>query len=215
MVINSDTELGSLLTEAAENGIKFKLEGDSLCVRLSDRVPQDLVDRLKAFKGDIKSYLRQEECRQGIGGVKEIHEGKIPKNPYPQISCRNCGRVTSRLQQVRALGTGWPYQLCWPCYKEKFGSYPPILWCRELGQKFAPGPPSCYWNKVDLFLADLVLGLTDKDLPPAPFEFRQGEIVFDTRTFLSAFQDEVRCGENHPRSRTGILQDDMKILWSC
>lgn len=210
--MNPDTELSSLLTKLTENGITFKLEGDSLCACLPDRVPQDLMGRLRAIKADIESHLRQEECRQSIADGKETHEGRIPKNPYPHVSCRNCGRVTSRLQRVRAVGTGWLYQLCWPCYKKAFGILPPYLWHKEPEHKtFFLSP--CQWNEVDMFLADFVLGLTIKDLPVAPFEFRQGETVIDVERFITAFQREVRYGKNHPRSRTGILQDDMKILW--
>ena len=69
------------------------------------------------------------------------------------------------------------------------------------------------WNDETRTLAARILRLTPGDLPPEPFEFRQGETVIDSEEFLTAFQKEIRCGEDHPRARTGVLQDEMRILW--
>jgi hypothetical protein len=238
------------------------------------------------------------------------------KNPYCQIRCRNCGRVTSRLQRVHATGTGWPYQLCWPCFKETFGGLPPFEWIncgskqsvRSNGsaKKELPSPRGikpammekaikgdqpfclagffndhlkydpaysillqevvdCYlewadttvsrvvpaiafiqfmeskgcdritmngqvyfanlrftclslkprhrWEDETRALAERILKLTPEDLPPVPFESRQGERVIDSEKFLTSFQGEIRYGEDHPRSRTGALQEEMRILW--
>lgn len=73
--------------------------------------------------------------------------------------------------------------------------------------------PRHRWDDETRALAQRILALTPEDLPQAPFEFRQGEMVPDTELFLKAFQREIRCGEDHPRSRTGVLQDEMQVLW--
>lgn len=245
----------------------------------------------------------------------DVDAGTI-ENPYCQISCRTCGRVTSRLQRVHAAGTGWPYRLCWPCYKKLFGCLPPFEWRRNfsdqtrkseisarkqfarprgikpfLTQKAMAGDepfclsvffnhhlkcdPTCSilfrevvdfylewrdatgspvvpvtafipfmeskdcdritmngqvyfsnlsftrlslrshhrWDEETRALVDRILTLTPEDLPPTPFDFCQGETVVDSEKYLTAFQNEIRCGEDHPRSCTGVLQDEIRILW--
>ena len=73
--------------------------------------------------------------------------------------------------------------------------------------------PNRRWNTEIKALAERILSLTRDDLPPAPFEFRQGETVVDSEKFLTAFQNGIRYGQDHPRARTGVLQDEMRILW--
>jgi hypothetical protein len=57
---------------------------------------------------------------------------------------------------------------------------------------------------------DYVLLLTPEDMPPAPFDLRQGSVVVDAGKFLRAVQADIRTGPRGPRA--GTVHDDVQRL---
>ena len=286
-------KLTDLLILASEKQIRFEVKGDKLRVTIPDKVPQYLVNQLRARREEIVTFMKGDDI----------------------VDCRDCGRTTSRLVRIRDIGTSKPFKLCWSCYEGRCGVLPAYDWqiypsgkvrsSKEEAQKRfrssqdlhpyltqkaiaggepfrlglffedhlridstcsipfkevceiylawaaynyvavapvtvftafmqnmgcervdADGPihfsnvsitrvspkPRHRWDDETKVLAERVLKLRQEDLPPAPFEFRPGETVIDSKRFLAAFQNEIRAGEDHPRSQTGVLQEDMRML---
>ena len=124
MTIETETSAAELLQELAAKGINMTISPERPNrLRYSPKAAMtgELIARVRSQKADLLILLHESEEPQAATPPTTPPE---LANPYSQAMCRDCGDGDVRLQNVFAVGTGWPFKLCGECYAQQYGVYP-------------------------------------------------------------------------------------------